>query len=165
MTSKFAVRAFSECLRYEVEDCPDVHVATMLPQAVDTPIFDHAANYARRKVRPTPPLEDADTVADGILRCAQSPKQEVTYSRAGRALEVLYTLTPRIYRRIAPGMFTDGSFSDETSDPHRGNRTESAPGPAIGSRRCCRIAFPAREEPASASGLGGLTASIANGNR
>ncbi len=36
VTSKFAVRAFSECLRYEVEDCPDVHVATMLPQAVDT---------------------------------------------------------------------------------------------------------------------------------
>ncbi len=38
VTSKFAVRAFSECLRCEVEDCPDVHVATMLPQAVDTPI-------------------------------------------------------------------------------------------------------------------------------
>jgi NADP-dependent 3-hydroxy acid dehydrogenase YdfG len=48
VTSKFAVRAFSECLRQELRDLPEVDVATMLPQAVDTPIFEHAANYSGR---------------------------------------------------------------------------------------------------------------------
>ena len=41
-TSKFAVRAFSECLRHELRDVPGIDVATILPQAVDTPIFAHA---------------------------------------------------------------------------------------------------------------------------
>ncbi len=59
----------------------------------------------------------------------------MTYSRAGRALELLYTVTPRIYCRVAPGMFTDGSFSDESIGAHRGNLTEPAPGAAIGGWR------------------------------
>jgi NAD(P)-dependent dehydrogenase (short-subunit alcohol dehydrogenase family) len=39
VTSKFAVRVFGECLREELRLEPDIDVATMLPQAVDTPIF------------------------------------------------------------------------------------------------------------------------------
>jgi len=56
VTSKFAVRAFGECLRQELRDEPNIDVATMLPQAVDTPIFDRAANYAGRATRPIPPI-------------------------------------------------------------------------------------------------------------
>ena len=52
MTSKFAVRAFSECLRQELRDSPGIEVATILPAAIDTPIFTQAANYSGRRVRP-----------------------------------------------------------------------------------------------------------------
>jgi NAD(P)-dependent dehydrogenase (short-subunit alcohol dehydrogenase family) len=54
VVSKNAVRAFSECLSGEVAGEADIHVATILPEAVDTPIFEHAGNYTRRQVRPTP---------------------------------------------------------------------------------------------------------------
>jgi short-subunit dehydrogenase len=54
VTSKFAVRAFSECLRHELRDLPGIDVATILPQAVDTPIFGHAANYAGARCGPSP---------------------------------------------------------------------------------------------------------------
>src|SRR4051812_48570556 len=47
VTSKFAVRAFSACLRHELRDAPGIDVATILPAAVDTPIFRQAANFAR----------------------------------------------------------------------------------------------------------------------
>ncbi|MEA2323466.1 MAG: hypothetical protein QOD81_3316 [Solirubrobacteraceae bacterium] len=54
VASKFAVRAFSECLRHELRDRPGIDVATILPQAVDTPIFGHAANYAGARCGPSP---------------------------------------------------------------------------------------------------------------
>jgi NAD(P)-dependent dehydrogenase (short-subunit alcohol dehydrogenase family) len=120
VTSKFAVRAFSECLRQELRDLPRIDVATILPQAVDTPIFDRAANYAGRRVRPLPPLLDPRTVADGIVRCARSPKREVTYARSGRLLELLQTVTPRLYQRVMPPVFVAGSFGSPTAPPGSG---------------------------------------------
>jgi NAD(P)-dependent dehydrogenase (short-subunit alcohol dehydrogenase family) len=99
VTSKFAVRAFSECLRQELRHLPHVDVATMLPQAVDTPIFARGANLAGRAVRPVPPVKDPDEVAAGIVACARHPKREVTYGRAGKALELLQALAPGLHGR------------------------------------------------------------------
>src|SRR5215212_2021964 len=105
VASKFAVRAFSECLRQELRDVPNVDVATMLPQAVDTPIFARAANYGGREARPIPPLIDPATVAEGIIACARSPKREVTYSRAGRLIELGHSITPSLWQRFLPPAF------------------------------------------------------------
>jgi NAD(P)-dependent dehydrogenase (short-subunit alcohol dehydrogenase family) len=128
VTSKFAVRAFSECLRHELRDLPDVDVATILPQAVDTPIFARAANYAGRAVRPVPPMVDAHEVADGIVRCAQSPKREVTYKRVGRALELLHSLAPGIYGRILPATFEAGNYGRQPAPATPGHVLEPLPG-------------------------------------
>jgi short-subunit dehydrogenase len=105
VTSKFAVRAFGECLRQELRDLPEVDVATMLPQAVDTPIFARAGNYSGKSVRPIPPIVDPEEVARGIVRCAKSPKREVTYSRMGRLLELWHSLLPGAYHRFLPPAF------------------------------------------------------------
>jgi NAD(P)-dependent dehydrogenase (short-subunit alcohol dehydrogenase family) len=123
VTSKFAVRAFSECLRHELRDAPDIDVATILPQAVDTPIFGRAANYAGRAVRPVPPVIDPRTVADGIVRCAQSPKREVTYRRVGRALEMLHSFAPSLYERVLPAAFEAGNYAPA--------RTAATPGAVL----------------------------------
>jgi short-subunit dehydrogenase len=117
VASKFAVRAFSECLRQELRDAPDIDVATMLPQAVDTPIFDRAANFAGRSARPMPPVIDARTVATGVLRCAESPKREVTYSRAGRGIELAATFAPALYGRFFPPAFEAGNYAGEPLSP------------------------------------------------
>jgi NAD(P)-dependent dehydrogenase (short-subunit alcohol dehydrogenase family) len=113
VTSKFAVRAFSECLRQELRHVPGVDVATMLPQAVDTPIFGRAANFAGRKVRPVPPLIDPDDVAGGIIACAQRPKREVTWGRAGRMLELLHAFAPNLHGRVLPPTFEAGNYGAE----------------------------------------------------
>jgi NAD(P)-dependent dehydrogenase (short-subunit alcohol dehydrogenase family) len=112
VASKFAVCAFSECLREEVKSVPGVDVVTILPQASDTPIFRLTANFAGRPVRPIPPLVDPEEVAEGIVRCAQSPKREVTYRRAGRLLELFHAVAPRLYSRVLPGGFRAGNYSD-----------------------------------------------------
>jgi NAD(P)-dependent dehydrogenase (short-subunit alcohol dehydrogenase family) len=114
VASKFALRAFSECLRQELRDVPDVDVVTILPQAVDTPIFALAANYSGRSVRPIPPVVEPEKVAKGILLCAQSPKREVTYSRMGRLLEASHSLVPGLYNRFLPPAFEAGNYGNES---------------------------------------------------
>jgi NAD(P)-dependent dehydrogenase (short-subunit alcohol dehydrogenase family) len=121
VSSKFAVRAFSECLRQELRDAPNIDVATILPATVDTPIFQLAANYSRRRLRAIPPATDPWKVAAGIVKCAQSPKLEVTYGRVGRVLELLHSFAPPLYRRFAPGAFRAGNFADDPADPTPGN--------------------------------------------
>jgi len=124
VTSKFAVRAFGECLRQELRDVPDVDVATMLPQAVDTPIFDRAANYAGRAARPIPPVLDPEAVAEGIVACARRPKREVTYSRAGRLLQLAHTTTPSLWDRFLPPAFEAGNYGEQDVEPGPGGVLE-----------------------------------------
>jgi NAD(P)-dependent dehydrogenase (short-subunit alcohol dehydrogenase family) len=127
VTSKFAVRAFSDCLREELADAPGIDVVTILPQAVDTPIFEQAANYSGRRVRPIPPLVDPEEVAQGIVSCARSPRREVTYSRAGRLLQVVHATAPRLYDRVvAPGI-ASGSFASDPAEPSPGNLLSPRP--------------------------------------
>jgi NAD(P)-dependent dehydrogenase (short-subunit alcohol dehydrogenase family) len=110
IVSKNAIRAFAECLRGELPSDGDIHVVTMAPQAIDTPIFDHAANFTGHRIRAIPPVLSVDEVAAGIEACAENPKQEVNYGRSGRLLEALYALAPRLYRRLAHRAFVRGTL-------------------------------------------------------
>lgn len=121
IVSKNAVRAFSECLAGELVDEDGIEVATIVPQAVDTPIFEHAGNFTGRQVRPIPPVLDPEEVAEGIELCAENPKREVNYGQAGRVLEFLYAVAPALYRRLAHDAFVRGSWGNVAADPAPGN--------------------------------------------
>lgn len=121
VVSKNAVRAFSECLVGELAGEEEIHVASMAPQAVDTPIFEHAGNYTGRQVRPIPPVLDPEEVARGIELCAENPKREVNYGQAGRALEILYAVAPPLYRRLAHSAFVRGTWGSVSANPAPGN--------------------------------------------
>jgi len=131
IASKSAVRAFSEALRGELRHLPDVHVTTVAPQAVDTPIFDNAADYAGRRVRAIPPVLSPEQVAKGIEACAESPRGQVSYGRAGRLLEVLHAAAPPLYRRFAHPAFVGGTFGSVRHQPGPGNVLEPAGAHAI----------------------------------
>ncbi len=126
IASKNAVRALSECLRGELAPAGDVHITTLAPQAVDTPIFDHAANYSGHRIRAIPPVLGVDEVAAGIEACAEQPKAEVNYGRSGRLLEVLYAVTPGLYRRLAHRAFVRGTMSPRRAAATSGNILDSA---------------------------------------
>ena len=129
VTSKFAVRAFSECLRHELRDTPGIAVVAMLPAAVDTPIFRWAGNFSGRAVRPVPPVLDPVEVAGGILECARDPKREVTYGRVAMLLELMHSVTPGLYERFAADAFTAGNFGDAPAEPSAGNVLQPPAGP------------------------------------
>jgi NAD(P)-dependent dehydrogenase (short-subunit alcohol dehydrogenase family) len=125
IVSKNAVRAFSECLAGELVDAEGIDVATIVPQAIDTPIFEHGGNYTGRQVRPIPPVLDVEEVARGIELCAENPKREVNYGQSGRALEILHAAAPPLYRRLAHLAFLRGTLGDIAAAPAPGNVLES----------------------------------------
>jgi NAD(P)-dependent dehydrogenase (short-subunit alcohol dehydrogenase family) len=121
VVSKHAIRALSECISGELAAEPGIDVVTIVPQAVDTPIFEHAGNYSGFDVRPVPPVITADTVADGIVACAEEPRREVTFGRAGRLLEGLFAISPALYRRLFHGAFVRGTMAKIPREPTSGN--------------------------------------------
>jgi short-subunit dehydrogenase len=86
VASKFAIRGLTSCLRQEVRDAPRIHVCAVLPAALDTPIYQHAANYMGRAARSIFPVHDAEKVANAILRLSRRPKRQVIISGFGHLI-------------------------------------------------------------------------------
>jgi short-subunit dehydrogenase len=101
-TSKFGVLGFSEVLRQELKSDRKIHVCTIMPGSIDTPVFRHAANYTGRNIRPVPPVASPDRVARAIVRCAEHPRREVTVGQLHHIASWGHALLPRTYSELAP---------------------------------------------------------------
>lgn len=102
--TKFALRGFTDSLRQEASDLPDVHVCTLLPAAIDTPIYARAANYTGRAVRPVRPLYSPEVVGRAAVELARRPRRQ-RYAGAGFAAMVQLgsALTPGLAERVVTG--------------------------------------------------------------
>jgi len=128
VSSKFAVRGFSEALRQELADLPDVHVCTVSPSPIDTPIFASTANYSGRAVKAPPPTYPPEQVASAILASALHPERERVVGGAGRLVTVTEMVAPRLFERVnrryvnrlqfaaEPAPATDGNLYAPVSD-------------------------------------------------
>jgi NAD(P)-dependent dehydrogenase (short-subunit alcohol dehydrogenase family) len=153
VSSKFAVRGFSEALRQELGDLPDVHVCTVSPSPIDTPIFASAANYRGRAVKAPPLTYPPEQVARAILASAVHPARERIVGGAGRLATVAELVAPRrfepINRRyvdrfqfaVEPAPATDGNLSAPSSDGHAPARGgwRRRPDPPIAVRRLVAV--------------------------
>lgn len=112
-TSKFAVRGFSEALRMEVLDQPGIRICTVLPSVIDTPFFEHAANFSHHKVRAAPPVYAAEKVAETVVGLVERPRAEVVVGGFGKVGTVLKPLLPWLGTRIAGRALNYGFLADE----------------------------------------------------
>ncbi|HYE34246.1 SDR family oxidoreductase [Methylocaldum sp.] len=101
VASKFAITGFSESLRMELRDTPDIHVCTILPATIDTPLFQHAANYSGKVVQAMPPVYAPEDVAEAILHTIHHPKREVTVGNARRMIAMRNLVPPLAERMVA----------------------------------------------------------------
>jgi short-subunit dehydrogenase len=126
VTSKFAVRGLSECLREELilDGAKDIHVCTVMPASIDTPFFQHGANYTGRAPKALNPVYDAEKVAKAIIRCAERPKREVIVGNAGRLLALQHTLSLGLYENMAARQIDKDHFRDELASSTSGNLFE-----------------------------------------
>lgn len=99
VASKFAVRGFSESLRQELVEEPGIHVCTVMPAAVDTPLWQHAANYTGRAVKPMEPVHPPEEVAAAILALARTPQRELFVGTEGRIAALANAVVPALAER------------------------------------------------------------------
>ena len=120
-TSKFGVLGFSEVLRQELKSDRQIHVCTIMPGSIDTPIFRHAANYTGREIRPVPPVASPERVARAIVRCAEHPRREVTVGQLHHIASWGHALLPRTYGELAPKAMRFVAIGKEPSPHDDGN--------------------------------------------
>ncbi|HVL99144.1 MAG TPA: SDR family oxidoreductase [Egibacteraceae bacterium] len=123
-TSKFGIVGLSESLRQELVADKDIHVSTLLPASIDTPIFQHAANYMGRKVKPLRPVYDADVVAKAIVGCARKPQRERIVGGAGRMLWQQRLTSPALFEKMQARMVDRDHFEQAPAEPTSGNVNE-----------------------------------------
>lgn len=121
VVSKFAVIGLSDCLRQELRDAPGIHVVTVLPAAVDTPLFRQGANHMGRAAKPLPPVYDPHRIAAAILSAIVRPRREIVVGVSARALVLARRLAPGLFDRVAPLLVARGHFQDHPAPPSAGN--------------------------------------------
>jgi NAD(P)-dependent dehydrogenase (short-subunit alcohol dehydrogenase family) len=126
-TSKFGIVGLSESLRQELQADKDIHVSTILPASIDTPLFQHAANYMGRRIKPLQPTYDADVVARAIVRCARKPQRERIVGGAGRLLWKQRLMTPGLLEKLQAQLVDRDHFEPVAERATSGNVNEPVP--------------------------------------
>lgn len=119
--SKWAIRGLSECLRMELRDAPGIQVCTVLPATIDTPLFQHAANFTGRAIQAMPPVYAPEMVSDVILDLARHPRREAFAGAAGRLAALGHGLAPGVAERVMARQVEQKHFRDVPAPPTRGN--------------------------------------------
>jgi NAD(P)-dependent dehydrogenase (short-subunit alcohol dehydrogenase family) len=126
-TAKWGLRGLTRTLRQELRDAPDIHVCTLAPGGVDTPIYTSAANYAGRIGRPPLPVDKPERMADAILRLADKPKAEMSVGATNRLFELGFTVLPPVYDAWVGPLMGRLALSRRTVAPGTGNVFRPAP--------------------------------------
>lgn len=124
--TKFGLRGLSQSLRGELLGT-DVHICTIFPGPVDTPLYRYAGNYTGSTVGPSGRILPADKVARAIVSCAERPRREIVVGSSVRALETLHALSPALYERTIVRIIEKGFLRDEPEETSPGNLFEPDP--------------------------------------
>jgi short-subunit dehydrogenase len=129
--SKHAVVGFSAAVRQELrlEGARDVHVCVVLPATIDTPLFQHAANFTGARVKAMPPVYSPERVARAIVSLARRPRREVLVGTSAHVMSALWTLAPALAERLFARM-TDTSHLREGPAPDTVGNAFGPEGPA-----------------------------------
>ncbi|QIG38221.1 SDR family NAD(P)-dependent oxidoreductase [Microbacterium sp. 4R-513] len=101
--SKAAVLSMSRSLNEElriVGESDRIKVGTIMPWAVDTPWWVHAANYTGRTPRMAA-LDDPQVVVDAIVSACVDPKEEQPVGGKARGTNLAHRLFPDLTERVS----------------------------------------------------------------
>jgi short-subunit dehydrogenase len=90
--SKFGLRGYSEALRAELRPWPQIHVCDVFPAFIDTPGFQHGANYVGREIKPVPPVYAAEKVANAMVALVNRPRASVTVGASAYVARLAHAL-------------------------------------------------------------------------
>jgi short-subunit dehydrogenase len=125
--SKFGIRGFSEALKGELKEFPDIHICDLYPGFLDTPGMQHAANYTGKYLKPAPPVYDPKKVARAVVSVINDPKCTTIIGAAPVFLKFAYLLFPALTRSITGSVIRTYLKRANVIQPTSGNILQTVP--------------------------------------
>jgi NAD(P)-dependent dehydrogenase (short-subunit alcohol dehydrogenase family) len=126
ITSKHGLAGFADVLRQELLPT-GVRVSLVMPSTVDTPIYQHAANFTGHQTRPLPPFVAPERVARAILRLSHRYRARVVVGRVQAATIPLQTLARPLVDRLTRVVINEVMIEDAPAAPTVGTLYEPDP--------------------------------------
>ena len=102
-------------------------MVTVFPSTIDTPIYQHAANFTGRRTRPLFPIANVRRVASAIVRRARHPRRSTTVGIVQGSMIPVRALAGGIYDAIITVMMRKVGLRDEPAPHSSGNLFEPQP--------------------------------------
>jgi short-subunit dehydrogenase len=117
--SQYAIRGLSDSIRMELslDNAKDIHVCTVLPGTIDTPIFQHAANYSGRQTKAMTPVYPARDVAKAIVGLVERPQREIIVGQAYYLAALQKTVAPDVFEPMMARQVDQDHFQDHKPAP------------------------------------------------
>lgn len=120
--AKHAVKGFTNALRMELEkEGAAIAVTLIKPGSIDTPFFEHAANYMETDPKPPPPVYAPELVAKTILEAAERPIREVFVGGAAKLQASMANMAPRLNERLAEATMFNAQKSKRLTRAREGS--------------------------------------------
>ena len=120
--AKHGVVGLSAALRQEldVNKIENIRVCTVFPTSMDTPFFEHAADYTGHQVVPIPPVYEPEQVINALVSLVSDPKDEVAVGGAGGpGFTMMHNLFPGLTEHMMAKV-THKSLMDAEPHPDTG---------------------------------------------
>jgi NAD(P)-dependent dehydrogenase (short-subunit alcohol dehydrogenase family) len=119
--SKFGVKGLSKALNQDLAGEKDIHIITVLPPSVDTPLFQHGGNYSGRAIQPIPPVSGAEAVATAIVDAIEKPRELVVVGSSARLGVFIHRFFPSLIEGVVVGITRKKHFTDYPAPSGSGN--------------------------------------------
>ncbi len=121
VTAKWGQAGLLRTLQLEAVREPNIHVCSVAPGGVNTPIYRQAANVTGRSAKPPVPVDQPDKVAAAILRCLDRPRDRISVGLANHLIRFGFQATPWLYDRMVGPLMHLLSLGGEPTRPSTGN--------------------------------------------
>lgn len=127
VTAKWGQAGLLRTLQLEMLGEPDIHVCTISPGGVNTPIYRQAANITGRSPKPPLPVDQPEKVAEVILHCMEQPRNRISVGLANHFMRFGFQAVPWLYDRMVGPLLQLLSLTGEPTQPSTGNVLEPNP--------------------------------------
>lgn len=98
--AKFGLRGWSEALKGELAEWPDIYVCDLFPAFLDTPGIQHAGNYTAKVLKPAPPVYDPFRLAQAMVKVAADPSANTYVGSASLLLKIGHAVIPQFMTKM-----------------------------------------------------------------
>lgn len=125
--SKAGIRALGISLGQELENEKHIHICTVHPSIVDTPVYQNAANFTGHAINPPTSATPAKKVARAILKLSQQPQKEVFVGKRNLLIRMNRSLAPKLFDKSYRKVMETIELEEKSVSNTSGNLFEAIP--------------------------------------